>query len=101
MDVSGNISAILSQKGREIHSVSPTDSVFDAVSLLAEKNIGALLVMDGDNLVGMFSERDIMNRVVAVGRMPGQTRVSEVMTANPRCVKAMFKVLCGLPLSQR
>ena len=53
---------------------------------MMEHNIGALPVLRNGELVGMFSERDIMNRVVAVGRTPGQTKVAEVMTANPRAV---------------
>jgi CBS domain-containing protein len=51
-----------------------------------EHSFGALPVMRNGELVGIFSERDIMNRVVAVGRTPGTTRVAEVMTANPRSV---------------
>ena len=57
MDVSGNISAILSQKGGGIFSVSPDASVYEAIEMMDNKNVGALLVMEGDNLVGMFSER--------------------------------------------
>jgi len=55
---------------------------------MMEHNIGALPVMRNGELVGIFSERDIMNRVVAVGRMPGTTKISEVMTANPKTVSA-------------
>jgi CBS domain-containing protein len=51
-----------------------------------EQRIGALPVLRNGELVGIFSERDIMNRVVAVGRLPGTTKVSEVMTANPKAV---------------
>ena len=53
-----------------------------------EHNIGALPVMREGKLVGIFSERDLMNRVVAVGRNPGMTQVREVMTSNPRTVDA-------------
>jgi CBS domain-containing protein len=53
---------------------------------MMEHNIGALPVLRDGELAGIFSERDIMNRVVAVGRTPGTTAVSEVMTANPRAV---------------
>jgi CBS domain-containing protein len=53
-----------------------------------EHNVGALPVLRGGELIGILSERDIMNRVVAVGRTPGTTAVSEVMTANPRAVSA-------------
>jgi CBS domain-containing protein len=53
---------------------------------MMEHRIGALPVLSGDELIGIISERDIMNRVVAVGRQPGTTRVSEVMTPRPRTV---------------
>jgi CBS domain-containing protein len=53
---------------------------------MMEHSIGALPVLRNGELVGIFSERDVMNRVVAVGRTPGTTKISEVMTANPRGV---------------
>ena len=86
MDVSGNISAILNQKGGEIYSVSPNDSVFDAVSLLAEKNIGALLVKDGEKLVGMLSERDYTRKVMLRGKRSRETTVAEIMSTDLKVV---------------
>src|SRR3954453_16444973 len=80
MDVSGNISAILNQKGRGIFSVSPNDSVFDAVSLLSDKNIGAVLVMDGEKLVGLLSERDYTRKVMLRGKRSRETTVREIMS---------------------
>ena len=68
MDVSGNISAILNQKSREIFAVSPDASVYDAISMLDEKNVGAVLVMEDEKLVGMFSERDYTRKVVLRGK---------------------------------
>jgi CBS domain-containing protein len=73
-------------KDRKVYSVDADKTVVEAARFMMEHNIGALPVLRNGELVGMFSERDIMNRVVAVGRMPGQTRVGEVMTANPRSV---------------
>ena len=73
-------------KDRRTYSIDADRTVVEAARFMMEHNIGALPVLRDGELVGMFSERDIMNRVVAVGRMPGQTRVSEVMTANPRSV---------------
>ncbi|HEY1270778.1 MAG TPA: CBS domain-containing protein [Terriglobales bacterium] len=73
-------------KDRKVYSVDADNTVVEAARFMMEHNIGALPVLRNGELVGIFSERDIMNRVVAVGRMPGQTRVSEVMTANPRTV---------------
>ena len=86
MDVSGNISAILGQKGREIFSVSPGATVFDAVSLLAEKNVGALLVMEGDRLVGLLSERDYTRKVMLRGKRSRETTVAEIMSTDLKVV---------------
>src|SRR5437016_11535578 len=87
MDVSGNISAILNQKGREIFSVAPDASVFDAVSLLAEKNIGALLVMDGEKLLGLLSERDYTRKVMLRGKRSRETTVAETMSTDLKVVQ--------------
>ena len=64
----------------------------EAARYMMEQRIGALPVLRNDELVGIFSERDIMNRVVAVGRLPGTTKVSEVMTANPKAVSVQETV---------
>jgi CBS domain-containing protein len=60
--------------------------VLEAARFMMEHSIGALPVLRDGEIVGIFSERDIMNRVVAVGRMPGTTKISEVMTANPKAI---------------
>jgi CBS domain-containing protein len=73
-------------KDRKVHSIDATRTVLEAARFMMEHNIGALPVLRNGELAGIFSERDIMNRVVAVGRTPGHTAVSEVMTANPRAV---------------
>ena len=75
-------------KDRRVYSVDATRTVLEAARFMMEHNIGAVPVMRDGGLVGILSERDIMNRVVAVGRTPGTTAVSEVMTANPRAVPA-------------
>ncbi len=75
-------------KDRKVYSVDAARTVLEAARFMMEHNIGALPVMREGGLVGILSERDIMNRVVAVGRTPGTTAVSEVMTANPRAVAA-------------
>lgn len=74
-------------KDRKVYSVEATRTVLEAARFMMEHNIGALPVVRNGELTGILSERDIMNRVVAVGRTPGTTAVSEVMTANPRSVK--------------
>lgn len=70
-------------KDRRALSVRSDQSVLEAARLMTEFNIGAVPVMRGDELAGIFSERDIMRRVVAAGRSPATTTVSEVMTARP------------------
>ena len=73
-------------KDRRVYSIEADHSVLEAARFMMEHNIGALPVMRNSELVGIVSERDIMNRVVAVGRMPGTTCVSEIMTANPKSI---------------
>lgn len=74
------VSQILDKKGRSVWSVSPGTSVYDALKLMADKGIGALIVIDGDKTVGMFSERDYARKVVLKGRWSKETPVAEVMT---------------------
>ena len=80
MKTTGIIANILQLKGRTVWSISPEATVFDAVKLLAEKNVGALLVMSGDKLVGVFSERDYTRKIVLKGRNSKETRVAEVVS---------------------
>jgi len=75
-------------KDRRVYSIDADSTVLEAARFMMEHNIGALPVLRDGVLAGIVSERDIMNRVVAVGRTPGTTAVSEVMTANPRAVDA-------------
>ena len=71
-------------KDRRFYSVDASRTVLEAARYMMEHNVGAVPVLREGSLTGILSERDIMNRVVAVGRTPGTTAVSEVMTANPR-----------------
>lgn len=75
-------------KDRRVYSIDSGSTILEAARFMKEHNIGALPVMRDGVLAGIVSERDIMNRVVAVGRTPGTTVVTEVMTANPRAVGA-------------
>lgn len=75
-------------KDQRIFSVDADQTVMEAVRLMTEFNIGAVPVMRGGELAGIFSERDLMRRVVAAGRSPGLTPVGEVMTPKPRTVNA-------------
>ncbi|MGO9259481.1 MAG: CBS domain-containing protein [Bryobacteraceae bacterium] len=74
------IGSILQRKRREIWSVSPDTSVYDAIALMAEKSIGAVLVIADAKLVGIVSERDYARNVILQGRSSKGTRVEEIMT---------------------
>ena len=81
MDVSGTIEAILAQKGTEIFSISAESTVYDAVALMAEKNVGALLVIQDGTLVGLISERDYTRKVMLCGKRSRETLVNEIMSS--------------------
>ena len=74
------ISSLLAEKQRSVVSVSPDSSVLDAVARMNERGIGSVLVLDQGELVGIFTERDVLRRVVAERRDPNTTLVREVMT---------------------
>ncbi|HEY7553227.1 MAG TPA: CBS domain-containing protein [Candidatus Binatia bacterium] len=72
---------ILAAKGHEVWCVEPGATVFDALRLMAEKEIGALVVMEGDRVVGVLSERDYARKIVLLGRASPTTAVKEIMTS--------------------
>src|SRR5437660_770126 len=76
---------ILARKGNHIESIAPAATVFEAAVRMNEKKIGALLVLDQGRLVGIVTERDILQRVVAQRRDAAETVVDEVMTAEVAC----------------
>jgi len=82
------IGALIKTSGRGIFYVSPDDTVFDALKYMAEKNIGAVLVIENGVLAGIFSERDYARKVVLVGRSSQSTQVREVMVSNLITVEA-------------
>ena len=71
---------LLEAKGRELWSVTPQDSVYDAIATMADKGCGALAVMSGNELAGIISERDYARKVILAGRSSKETRVSDIMT---------------------
>jgi CBS domain-containing protein len=71
---------ILRRKGEDVYSVSPLATVIDAVNAMNDHHVGSVLVCEGGEPVGVFSERDVLVRVVAADRDPGRTLVREVMT---------------------
>ena len=76
---------ILEAKGRQVWSIKPGVTVFDALRLMAEKEIGALTVMDDERLVGIISERDYARKVILLGRSSLTTAVEEIMTQPVVC----------------
>ena len=82
MDVSGTIDAILGQKGTEIFSVAPDATVFEAIELMANKNVGAVLVLRDGQLLGLFSERDYTRKVMLRGKRSRETLVQEIMSTD-------------------
>jgi CBS domain-containing protein len=75
------LSQLLTDKGREVHSIAPAASVLEAVRLMAERHIGALMVIEEGALVGVVSERDYARKVVLQGRASTSTAVREIMSA--------------------
>jgi len=76
----GFVREVIADKGRQVYSVSPHVTVREAVRVMNEHGVGAVLVVEGRKALGIFTERDVLRRVVDVGRSPETTRVAEVMT---------------------
>jgi CBS domain-containing protein len=80
MNPNGTISEILSHKGNNVWTVSPEMMVFDAIQMMADKNIGALLVTESEKLVGIMTERDYTRKVALKGKSSKQTAVREIIS---------------------
>lgn len=80
------VSDILNSKGHDVWAVKPDDTIFDSLRLMAEKGVGALLVMDGDKLVGIVTERDYARKVILEGKSSKTAAISEIMTEKVLCV---------------
>lgn len=81
MEINGTVYDILHNKSGEIHTTSPQDSVYEAVRLMGEKNIGALVVVEGGKIIGVLSERDYSRKVVLRGRTSRDTTVGEIVSS--------------------
>ena len=81
-----SVRQMLSEKGSAVVSITPDTSVFDALKIMNEKNIGAVLVMEDEELVGIFSERDYARKVILAGRSSKNTEVKELMTCKVYCI---------------
>ena len=84
-----------------VHSVGPDTPVTECVRRMAAENIGALIIMDGEKLLGIFTERDALNKVLAGGLDPIHTKVSEVMTKDPICIAPTTTVGAAMELVTR
>ncbi|MGO8701645.1 MAG: CBS domain-containing protein [Limisphaerales bacterium] len=82
MTTTGTISCILHHKGASVWIIPPDATVFEAIQVLAKKNIGALPVMEGDKLIGIFSERDYTRKVALEGKTSQKTKVRDILTSN-------------------
>src|SRR5437667_10970253 len=82
MDVSGTIRTILSHKSGDVFSIAPDATVFEANEMMDAKNVGALLVMEQERVVGIISERDYTRKVVLRGKRSRETKVAEIMSTN-------------------
>jgi CBS domain-containing protein len=97
-----NVRDLLIQKSGEVVSIAPTASVLDAARRMNDRRLGSLVVLEGDALVGILSERDILQRVVAAGRAPADTPVREVMTSPVlTCVPETSVEECAAIMTQR
>jgi CBS domain-containing protein len=104
VELHDSVALILKHKGSQVYSIAPHDTVYAALEKLAEKNIGALVVMEGADLVGIISERDYVRNVILKGRSSKEMTVDEIMsspavTVNPRttideCMRCMTDKRC-------
>jgi len=82
MRLNHTVSSILRTKGNQVWSISPERSVFEAIEMMADKEVGALAVMVEERLVGIISERDYARKVILRGKSSRKTQVGEIMTAD-------------------
>jgi CBS domain-containing protein len=82
LTVMKKVSDILTRKGSDIVSTSPNTTVYDAIKLMAEKNIGSVLVMEGEAFLGIMTERDYCRKVILKGKSSTDTMVSEIMSVD-------------------
>ena len=76
------VAALLKTKGHDAWSIAPDSSVYDAIKMMADKEVGALLVVEGEKLVGIVSERDYARKVILRGKSSKNTPVTDIMTGN-------------------
>ena len=87
-----NVSHLLNTKGREVWSVTPHATVYEAIDQMAQKGTGALLVMEGERLLGIVSERDYARKVILKGKSSKETKVREIMSFPVHCARQELTV---------
>jgi CBS domain-containing protein len=92
MKLLDTVGTILKRKGHEVFSIGPEATVYDAIEMLADKHVGALLVISEGKLVGVISERDYARKVILKGRASKETRVDEIMTGEVITVSPQHRV---------
>jgi CBS domain-containing protein len=81
------VKEMLKEKGSDVLTISPQDTVYRALEVMAEKNLGALVVVEGEKVVGVFSERDYARNVVLKGKSSKDTLIKDLMSTNPCYVR--------------
>ena len=81
MELTGKIGALIEKKGSRVWSLAPTTTIYDALAMMAEKGVGALLIVDEGQLLGILSERDYARKVLLKGRSSRDTAVTEIMSS--------------------
>lgn len=76
------VKQLLDDKGRQTYGIGPDQTMYEAITQMAERSVGALLVMEGDKLVGIVSERDYARKIILKGKASKETAVREAMTAS-------------------
>ncbi|MFT2009835.1 CBS domain-containing protein [Pontibacter sp. 13R65] len=82
----GTVRHILQKKGHAILTIDPNSTVYSALELMVENNVGALMVMDADRFVGIFTERDYARKVILKGKASKETLIKEIMSEHPATV---------------
>lgn len=82
MNVNGTVADILAQKGSAVWSISPDSTVFEALKVMAEKNVGALLVLSNGQILGLVSERDYARKIALAGRHSSETPVRDIISTH-------------------
>jgi CBS domain-containing protein len=88
MQITDSVCSVLARKGYQVSSVPPDCPVRHALARMAEEDIGSLAVMDGDRLLGAFTERDYARKIILLGRSSAETTVAEAMTHPASCVQS-------------